>query len=906
MGEMRVVDNVVCSEEDKRKYRYVQLPNGICALLISDPETDYASAAADVNVGHFADPEDLPGLAHFCEHLLFMGTEKFPGENDFSQYLAEHGGYSNAYTSTENTNYYFEVTKNYLEPTLDRFSQFFIAPLLNKNAQDREIRAVNNEHEKNLKSDLWRIMQVDRSTSSPRHPISKFGTGNLATLETDAKRDVHAALVEYHRKYYSANVMGVAILGKESLDELTRMFEEKFSTCADLGTRFSIAEEYGKDVKPYTEDELAVRINVLPVKDIRQLTMTFMLPDMRKMYRKKPGRYLSHMFGHEGPGSILSALKRRGWGHSLTSGAGRNQEGYSLFKVTVEVTEEGLDHIDDIVEVFFSFVDLVRKEGIKEWIYSECQKEGATQFRFKDKERPTNLVSSVASNIRLYEGENVLSAPWLFEKYDPELIAHILSFFVPQNMRLICVAKAFEHMCGSKEKWYGTSYSISKIDKKLLDRWSSAMKSTVNDLHIPPVNEFLPEKFDILGCRSPEDVKVYPKLLSGESNSRVWYKLDDTFMLPKANLYFRILSPIAYADPTNCVLTRLFSELVKDSLNEFAYSAEIAGIDYMLENCIQGLVLVIRGYNDKLEVLFRKIIERLTNFEFTEDRFDIIKERVGRKFRNWKAESSYHHAVYMTTNILDEQLWDHEEKALCIETITSNTLREFIPMLLMRTRRECLAIGNISEADALKMDGLLGDALCEKYGNSVLSPAYNMAHRFVKLPVGQALYVYNEDTQNTNAVDMYFTVCGVQDIVTAVTLDLFAQLNSEHCFDVLRTHEQLGYMVFSSVKEQNGMKGFRVVVQSDSSACFVEQRINAFLTNFESYLTEMSSEEFSNHMTALKDHKLEKVKTLTEETRRQWHEITEDSLLFDRGKHTKKKTGKYNHDKDKKTEMCRH
>jgi predicted Zn-dependent peptidase len=52
------------------------LENGLEALVISDPKCDKASAAMDVKVGHLSDPEDLQGLAHFCEHLMFMGTDK--------------------------------------------------------------------------------------------------------------------------------------------------------------------------------------------------------------------------------------------------------------------------------------------------------------------------------------------------------------------------------------------------------------------------------------------------------------------------------------------------------------------------------------------------------------------------------------------------------------------------------------------------------------------------------------------------------------------------------------------------------------------------------------------------------------------------------------------------------------
>jgi hypothetical protein len=75
-------DVVVISDElekpllDKRSYRLVQLPNKLEVMLIHDPETDKASAAIDVNVGSFSDPEDMPGLAHAVEHMLFMGTKK--------------------------------------------------------------------------------------------------------------------------------------------------------------------------------------------------------------------------------------------------------------------------------------------------------------------------------------------------------------------------------------------------------------------------------------------------------------------------------------------------------------------------------------------------------------------------------------------------------------------------------------------------------------------------------------------------------------------------------------------------------------------------------------------------------------------------------------------------------------
>ena len=90
---------------DKREYKAIELENGLRVLLISDPTASRAAAAVDVHVGSFSDPAEVPGLAHFCEHMSFLGTKKYPNEDEFSTFLSEHGGSSNAYTDSEDTVY---------------------------------------------------------------------------------------------------------------------------------------------------------------------------------------------------------------------------------------------------------------------------------------------------------------------------------------------------------------------------------------------------------------------------------------------------------------------------------------------------------------------------------------------------------------------------------------------------------------------------------------------------------------------------------------------------------------------------------------------------------------------------------------------------------------------------------
>lgn len=139
-----------------------------------------------VRVGSLGDPDDLPGLAHFTEHMLFYASEKYPQEDEYSKFVvsmpctrasclvtqrlgcfalvhhpiafraphtrqfmhelqSENGGSTNAYTSSESTNYHFDVNQEHLEGALDRFAQFFISPTISQDGVEREVNAVDSE-----------------------------------------------------------------------------------------------------------------------------------------------------------------------------------------------------------------------------------------------------------------------------------------------------------------------------------------------------------------------------------------------------------------------------------------------------------------------------------------------------------------------------------------------------------------------------------------------------------------------------------------------------------------------------------------------------------------------------------------------------------------------------------------
>ena len=195
-----------------------------------DPDTEKAAAALEVHAGHFSDPDERPGLAHFCEHMCFLGSEKYPGENEYKRYLASHGGRSNASTSMHLTNYKFEILADHAEKAVDIFSNFFVAPLFTSSGTEREVQAVSSENSKNLTADGRRRLQILKDIADPQHYYSKFSTGNAETLPTDDPEKlemVREALLAFHRRHYLPERMTVVIAGPQSLNILGTTLRRK-------------------------------------------------------------------------------------------------------------------------------------------------------------------------------------------------------------------------------------------------------------------------------------------------------------------------------------------------------------------------------------------------------------------------------------------------------------------------------------------------------------------------------------------------------------------------------------------------------------------------------------------------------------------------------------------------------
>jgi len=246
-------------------------------------------------------------------------------------------------------------------------------------------------------------------------------------------------------------------------------------------------------------------VYLLPVKDSREFEITFQFPSINDLYLQKPERYLAHLLGHEGPGSVLSVLKKLGYGLSLSAGCTFQAAGFSFFKVSIELTQLGLEKIDDIVTLVFQYIALLKREGAKEWIYAECKKLADINFRFREKKRASSYTSSTVAQMNLHPGRYIFAGS-LFFQYDAALIEKFIGLLTPENMRIFVVSQelvARDGMELEKEPWYGTQYRVESLPADFTKLLVSPPENPALALH--PPNEFIPENLALLPT-DPADV----------------------------------------------------------------------------------------------------------------------------------------------------------------------------------------------------------------------------------------------------------------------------------------------------------------------------------------------------------------------------------------------------------------
>ncbi|MCL2915366.1 insulinase family protein [Shewanella corallii] len=854
---------LISSPNDSRQYRYLILPNELRVLLVQDDQAEQAAASMAVNVGHFDDPAERPGMAHFLEHMLFLGTEKFPDPAEYHAFINRHGGSNNAWTGTEHTNFFYSLDAEAFESSLDRFSQFFVAPCFNLDLVERERQAIDAEYSLKLKDDIRRVYQVHKETVNPAHPFSKFSVGNIVTLGGD-REQLRNELLAFYEDHYSANLMTLCMVAPLPLDTLESLARQYFDEIPNKAIR-----KHYPQVPLYSDKQLRRQINIVPLKDQKRLTISFALLGIDCYYKSKPLTFISHLLGNESNGSLLNYFKDKGWATALSAGGGINGYNFKDYNISVQLTETGLSHIDDIICATFAFIDLLQQQGLEDWRYRERADLLEVAFRFQETIKSMDLSSHLSINMQHYSAEDVIFGDYRMAGLDVDECKYLLTLMNPQNIRLQLIAHELD--ADAQADWYHTPYMDSPISAERLNSWSNVAQ--IPELTLPEANPFIVSAPEV---RPGGNESSAPTIVAEGKGYRIWHKKDGEFNVPKGHLYLSLDSEKASATPRQAALTRLYVEMLQDYLTEFTYPAEVAGLNYNIYPHQGGLTLHISGLTGNQEKLLALIIEKARERNFSESRFQATKRQLLQAWYNVSRAKPISQLFTSLTVTLQRRSYEPNRLAECLEDVTLTELHEHVRAFFEKIHLEGLVYGDWLESEAKHLAHKLDVIL-----TLVSSPSGESERQLVDMR-GKGTLLRELDIHHPDSGIIVYYQSASTDPRDMALFSLLNHTMSSSFFHELRTQKQLGYMVGTGYLPLHRHPGMIFYIQSPSSGPLtLLQAIDEFVADFNYAVMQITTEQWEDTKKGLVQQVMEHDANQKTRSQRYWASIGNKDYGFD-------------------------
>ncbi|KYM76122.1 Nardilysin [Atta colombica] len=894
----------ISGEYHKADYRVVKLQNGLTALLISGLEKanyddtsykDYEEGSSTVKrlntdvwkafcslcvgVGSFSDPPEVPGLAYFLQRMVFMGSEKYPKENGFNEFISLHGGTIDGATDCEHTRFYFDVSEKHLFVALDRFVQFFIGPLMKKDAIKRERKVIQREFRWSSSSDKNTKQQLLSFIARTGHPPNKMFWSNLITLHSNIDDDkLYEELHKFRKRHYSAHRMMLAIQARLSLDTLEVYVANFFSNIPSNWLPSDDFTEF-KDGVSFNTDTFKKMYHIKPFsQEISQLHITWALPSILDLYRSKPYKYVSWIIEHKGNNSLASYLRKKMWGFDVFCGYCDNDNGfgynsmYVLFEITVELTHEGIKHQQDVLDAIFSFINLVKKTGPQENTYNEIYKIGKNNFRFFSKH---DDVFDLCKSMHFYPSRDYVTGKHIYFEYNPEAIQKCLDFLMPETANIMIFNSDFE--INIDDPRLKINYTYMALSKASLEHWKSI--EPLPDFQLPLRNEFLTNNFSTISISA--EASEYPVKIHEDCMSQIWFR--PKFYWPMCHINLHLFSALNPRLAKNAALLQMYCNVLKYLLLEELHPAVMAGFGYKIDvnEEATGITIQISGFDENLPSWLMVIANYMVDLvPFSKDLLRIMRMQ--------QLKAHYNKFVEPETFIEDLELWllksgncTHVHKYNALRRYLLEDFQDFIKSFTNNLYIQCLVQGNVTKDFTMSIiQQFIKKINCFSLNKEVLPTEVN------EIPQGTSfLKLKNINPTNVNSVVTNYYQVGSASIELSVLIELMLMIMKEPLMNHLRNQRKLSY-ASCDLRDIKRILGYSITVYTQADKCtteYVDQWIEEFLNSFRIMLEQFSEKELDDvkeGLRILKQH--DDTDTLKNRVDRDWNEIMKRQYMFDR------------------------
>lgn len=809
--------------QGKRNTLKICLNNGLEVFLISDPKVAQSAAALSVETGSWNDPIETPGLAHFVEHLLFMGSGKFPSESDFAKYVGERGGEYNAFTSHDRTVFGFCLNHEGLEGGLDRFSRFFIDPLFSLSTIQREKHAVHHEFEDHIENDAIRIWRVLKETGNPLHPNAVFSCGNLDSLANVTQQEIR----DWFSSHYTAPRMHLVVLSSLPLRDLSQMVVKYFSV---LSAEEGKVHSYDP---PFTSDKQKGHfIYINPSYKNRSLQLIWEVPrEFTQGGTMRPMQLVQLALDHEGDQSLGKILEKELLSSEMAIDYWCVEKDHILFLIEVSLTKKGVKHVDEVIHTCFQAIHKIEEEGIPCYLYDQLYSSEKQLAEYISPQNAFDYAMNAAATLMDEEIETYPQKSSIPSSLDGEFLHSFIQSLVPENCLFFLMAPQSETQVqmSAFEKWMGTPYAVRDIPKEKLAEWKNAVPHPYLEVRSLE-SEVKNEEFE-----NPwEDEEGLPEtiLVSVTPSSHIRLAYIEDAISNSLSAFFCINNPMYKSSAKQAAMSTLYVSYLQEAMDKFFPADEKNSLSWILIPGEAEIYIFIKVFGGQKGEKLQRFFSRLRDLIVSEREFDEVRARYLESYLGDPSPIEY--AQSLVQSALVPSFYSQAE---IFNRLSEITYEEFLPYsrkFFDEVYTEGIFYGNLSIAEAkeywrlveLSMNG-------ERSHEELLVDGYS---RVPGITWEKPIFIEQHTHRKGNALVLVLNVGPINRESWAVQ-KILSQLLQEEFFDELRTKQQTAYRVYSWVEPYQDVLLQYLAIQSSTHVpkdllYRVEKFLNDFVTNF--------------------------------------------------------------------------
>lgn len=852
------------SVSDPREYKAIKLNNDMTVLLVSDPKATKSLAAVSLPVGSIENPNSQLGLAHYLEHMVLMGSKKYPEPSSFSEFLQKHGGSHNASTAPHRTAYYFEVENGALEAATDRLADALAEPLLDPVNADKERNAVNAELTMARARDGMRIWQIRSETLNPAHPNSRFAGGNLETLKDKPNSKLQDELVSFYKRYYSANLMNGVLYGDQSIEQLAKIANETFGRIPNFNA--SVPEV---TIPAVTDKEKGIVIHYVPSQPQKALQIEFSIKNNMADFRSKSDEYIGYLIGNRSPGTLSDWLLSQGLAEGISASASPNADrNYGSFSIYVTLTDKGLAERDQVIAAIFAYIDLIKNQGVSQDYFDEIAKVLNLSFRYGSIVRDMNYIEWLSDQMITMPVNHVLDSDYVADKYNPTAIKQRLSELTAKNARIWFISP--NEPSNKKAYFVDAPYQVDKISEKQFTEWAD-LESKMT-FKLPKLNPYIPDNLSLI---KTDKAYKHPEMVYQEGNTRVLYMPSQYFAdEPKAS----ITLDLRYNDQDETAKSQVVGSLLQYisslKMDELQYQASVAGMSVSVSQGV-GLQLNASGYTQHLSELFLSMTKEYLSFEPTERELIQAKSWYKEQIEVANNAKAYELAMQPLQRLNSVPYFEQEQRLAALDTITLKDITDYRSSVVEGAALQALVVGNITQQQSIQTIQDVSKLLKSKGKNW-------WSGDIVVVNKTYLADFHKQGNSSDNALAELFIPDGYDRIDGAVLSGILSKIVQPWFYDQLRTNEQLGYAVFAFKVGLGDQWGIGFLLQSNAKTPdYLNTRYQDFYKVTLDKLKKLPSAEFEQYKQSIITEMKQPPQTFYEEVGRYGSDFSRNIFSFD-------------------------